>query len=55
MVFRSHLISRTLFSRAKKGARGKAATKRVMKPYWITVSEKKKFQNAGNNEMFTHF
>lgn len=32
----STLISRMLLNRAKRGAKGKEATKRVMKPNWIT-------------------
>lgn len=35
----SILISKMLLARAKKGARGKAATKIVMKPNWRTVEE----------------
>ena len=27
-----------LFTRAKNGARGKADTNMVMKPYWMTIS-----------------
>lgn len=32
----STLISKMLLNRAKRGAKGKEATKRVMKPNWIT-------------------
>ena len=35
-------ISKMLLARAKKGARGNAATKMVMKPNWITAKNKKR-------------
>ena len=35
-LLESMRISRMLFSKAKKGARGKAATNTVTKPNWIT-------------------
>ena len=32
------MTSMMLLARAKKGARGKAETNMVMKPYWMTIS-----------------
>ena len=40
-LFESIRISKILFARAKNGARGKAATKMVMKPNWITEMKDK--------------
>lgn len=45
----STLISRMLLNRAKRGARGKEATKRVMKPNWITEIAGR---TAGEQETF---
>ena len=41
-LFESIRISKILFASAKNGAKGKAATKMVMKPNWITERENKK-------------
>lgn len=38
--FASNLISKTLFSNAKNGANGNAATKIVTNPYCSTIKEK---------------
>lgn len=39
-------ISRILFIRARRGARGKDATKRVMNPNWMTAREKRKMPKS---------
>lgn len=44
-------ISRILFIRARRGARGKDATKRVMNPNWMTAREKRKVPKSGPTEV----
>lgn len=39
-------ISRILFIRARRGARGKDATKRVMNPNWMTARERREVSKA---------
>jgi len=41
----STLISRMLLHRARRGAKGKEATNRVMKPNWITDNDMKSTQS----------
>ena len=41
IIVESIRISKMLFARAKNGANGKAATKMVMKPNWITEKRTK--------------
>lgn len=43
-------ISRILFIRARRGARGKDATKRVMNPNWMTAREKRKVPKSAPTE-----